>query len=455
MPGGPQVTGDETSAPNSSLWRRGAIIVASCAALALALWFAFVALLALVLALTSDARIIANLQDASTRGVLSPRSYPTSFFGHKDHQFDMYTDCVALGINLGNESSSVLERVAASPTATREDGEGPCVEFSRALRTGDIHAEHGYLRFWHGYQAYFRVMLSIVPFDVMMRVTALLFFGALIFFAVELNRLFGAWAWAIALPPLFVFSDFLTVPMVATHSFSLAWAFFTASLTPLIMRRVSNAEHLALPLFAFAAGATCNFLHFLINPPLAPALIAFFYIASQDRTEPRKIFRAALYGGMLAALWFTGFFVAWIEKWATAAIVLGPDVFSAEIARIFGKYAATQERLAVSFLGATRRNLIPGGDWWFFGYIIATGAVAVGAIVALIRKVGDVDKQILAFAMLCAPLIVIVAWAELARAHSAEHAGFVSRSFLLFGILPPLAALQLWRDASQRLPSPE
>lgn len=438
---------DPVIAGEPNTLRRVAILLAALAGAAIALWISFIALLALVLSLTSDARIIANLQHASQSGTLSQRSYPMSFFGHNDHQFDMYTDCVGLGVNLGNESDGVMRRIAASPTETHEDGNGPCVELNTALRSGAVRADQGYIRFWHGYQAYFRVLLSIAPFDVMMRITALLFFASLILFAIELERMFGAWAWAVALVPFFVLADFLTVPMVATHALSLAWAFATASLTPLIMRHVKQPEWFALPLFAFAAGASYNFLNFLINPPLAPALIAFFYIAAQDRSTPQKAWRAALYAGLLAAFYFAGFFTAWIEKWLTAAAVLGPDTLGEELARIFGKYSETRERLAVSFLGATRRNLIPGWDFWFFGYIVAAGTIAGAMLAILIRKHGLTAARITAFAAMCAPLIVLIAWVELARAHSAEHSDFVSRSFLLFGVFPVLAALKLWREA--------
>lgn len=418
------------------------------AGVSIALGVFFIGFLALTLSLTSDARIIANLRQASITETLTQRSYPVSFFGHRDHQFDMYTDCVALGINLGNEGENVFRRVAESSTATRESGNGPCREFNDALRSGNVSTDYGYLRFWHGYQAYFRVLLSIVPFETMMRITALLFFSALIFFALQVQGIFGRWAWVAAVLPFFALSDFLTVPMVATHALSLAWAFFTASLTPLIMQRARNREDLVLPLFALIAGASYNFLNFLINPPLAPALIAFFYMAQRHGKEPRDAWRAALYALMLVGFWYAGFFIAWIEKWLYAAWFLGPDVVRAELAQIFGKYATTQQRLAVNFLGATRRNLIPGWNWYFFGYIAASCAASAALVLALIRKHGGAAARITAFCVICAPsFIAIISWIELARAHSAEHSGFVSRSFLLLGIIPTLAVIKLWREA--------
>ena len=153
------------------------------AGVSIALGVFFIAFLALTLSLTSDARIIANLRQASIAETLPQHSYPTSTFGHSGHQFDAYTDCVALGINLGNEGENVFRRIAESSTATRETGNGPCRELNDGARNGQLSTDYGYLRFWHGYQAYFRVLLSIVPFDAMMRITALLFFSALIFFA--------------------------------------------------------------------------------------------------------------------------------------------------------------------------------------------------------------------------------------------------------------------------------
>lgn len=432
----------------AALVRKTLRLAFASAGVSIALGVFFIGFLALTLSLTSDARIIANLRQASIAETLPQHSYPTSIFGHSGHQFDAYTDCVALGINLGNEGENVFRRVAESSTATRETGNGPCRELNDGVRSGQVSTDYGYLRFWHGYQAYFRILLSVVPFDAMMRITALLFFSALIFFALQVQGIFGRWAWIAAILPFFALSDLLTVPMVATHALSLAWAFFTASLTPLIIQRVRDPEDLALPLFALVAGASYNFLNFLINPPLAPALIAFFYMAQRHGNEPRDAWRAALYALMLIGFWYAGFFIAWIEKWAFAASLLGPDAVRAELAQIFGKYATTQQRLAVNFLGATRRNLIPGWNWYFFGYIAASCAASAAIVLALVRKHGGAAARITAFCAICAPsFIALISWIELARAHSAEHSGFVSRTFLLFGIIPTLAAIKLWREA--------
>src|SRR5262245_30865600 len=77
-------------------------VLFACGVSALILGVAFIALLALTLTTTSETRIIAHLDEAAQRGVLSTSSYPRSPYGHGGHRYDMYTDCVAFGMNLGN-----------------------------------------------------------------------------------------------------------------------------------------------------------------------------------------------------------------------------------------------------------------------------------------------------------------------------------------------------------------
>jgi hypothetical protein len=57
---------------------------------------------------------------------------------------------------------------------------------------------------------------------------------------------------------------------------------------------------------------------------------------------------------------------------------------------------------------------------------------------------------LLNFAALPVPLLVVVVWVEANRAHSAEHIGFVRRSFVLFSVIPLLAAIKISRDAQRK-----
>jgi hypothetical protein len=436
----------EAGAKPARPWLAIAKVLAVCTAAAVVLVAAFVALLALAISLPSDARIAAHIGAAADSGVFAAKSYPKSPFGHGGHRYDMYTDCVAFGMNLNSEGG-LLQRIAASPTAGREGGDGPCEDLVASIRAGNVKADAGYLRFWHGYQVYTRPLMSIMPMDALLRTTAMLFYGVLIFFAWQLHRLFGPWAWPVALLPFFALSDFLTAPMVVTHALSLATAFLPAALVPGILARIPNARAMILPVFVFAAGAISSFLNFLINPPLAPALIAFVYIACCLNRDERQTRQTVLYAMGLATLWLCGFAAAWLGKWVFAILVLGPDVVIGEVQRTVDKYGATAARLQVNFLGATKRNLLSSVP--FTGYILASFAAALAILAWTIRKHGALRINLINFLAMLAPLVVILVWAEVNKAHSSEHVGFVSRTFLLFGVFPMLAAIKLWRDRRQ------
>jgi hypothetical protein len=419
-------------------------VLAACAALSVALAIAFTLLLAAALTFPDDARIEANLRDAAQSGVLSRLSYPRSAFGDIEHRYDMYTDCVAFGMNLSNREEGLLRRMAASRTAAFEAGNlGPCGRLVDGLQAQDLRARFDYPRFWHGYQVYFRPLLAIAPLDAVRRLTALLFCASMAFFAAQLARMLGPWAWPLALLPFFLIGDFFTVASVGTHALSLICAFLPAALIPLIIERWPRAQEMALPLFVFAMGAVSNFLNFLINPPLAPALIAFMYLAVTLKGDARQAPRAALYAASLALLWFSGYGAAWIQKWLLAAAVLGPDAILAELNKAMGDYDATRVRMHLGLLSASRHQL----SWIMAGYTALAGLVALALVWRVTRTSPNRVALWIDFAWMLAPLAVVVLWVEANSAHSAQHAGFVHRSYLLFSVLPSLAALKLWRDA--------
>ena len=88
-----------------------------CGASYLALIAVFIALLALAISLSSDARIESHLREAVEQGMILPEEDPRAMspYGHAGHEFGMSTECVALTTNLSNESDTLFYRIAASP----------------------------------------------------------------------------------------------------------------------------------------------------------------------------------------------------------------------------------------------------------------------------------------------------------------------------------------------------
>ena len=425
-----------------------AAILLACGTCAIVLGLTFVLIVALTLSVTSDSRIERRLKDAIDGGILTRAIFPVSPYGHTAHHFDMFTECMALGINLGNTDERLLSRAASDRFIMNNAAGQPCSSLVDAIEAGNARASEPYIRFWHGYQVYQRPLLNVMSLQAVRRVTAILLYGVLIFVAYRFALWFGPLAWPVLLVPPFLISDFLTVPAVTSHAISLIWVFFSAALAHVILSRFPNPTAFILPVFAFAAGAITNFLGFLLNPPLAPALIGFLVTAQGVGRSGREASTAVAKAVVIAAIWFLGFYGAWAEKWIFASLILGPDVVIAELTTRLGAYRDFyyMNLSHVTFMQATWMNLT--STTVFLAGIVFSWIAAVATVAFVFLKRGRERGVWVDFFAMVTPLLVVIVWVESNRIHSAIHALWVSRSFLLFSILPLLAAAYALRRNS-------
>ncbi len=83
--------------------------------------------------------------EAIDKGVLTTNDHPASPFGHTGHQNDMFSECVALGLNSSNPERSVLYRVVADEVSLTK----PCATLVAAVKGGTGMGQYAYFRFWH------------------------------------------------------------------------------------------------------------------------------------------------------------------------------------------------------------------------------------------------------------------------------------------------------------------
>jgi hypothetical protein len=150
----------------------------------------------------------------------------------------------------------------------------------------------------------------------------------------------------------------------------------------------------------------------------------------------------------MIALWYLGYGIEWAAKWLLAAVVMGPDVVINDILGRIDLYEADKAKMDAGLFEATFRNLAPNPP---FAAAILLSVLAAGGMIAFAAIKRRVSRQHLVyFALMMTPLISIVAWIELNASHSLIHVGFVSRSMLLFSVLPLLAALLTWKRSEPR-----
>ena len=442
------------------MWRTFAV----CGLSFVALIAVFIGLLVSMLLFVDDARIIVNLKKSIDEKALTDQDYPTSPFGHGGidiHTFDMFSECVGLGLNLLNNDEPLAYRIAAAPyIGPKRNGSlaiagqgAPCADLVQAIQSGNAKSTLPYFRFWHGYQVYLRPMLSVLTLTGIHRANAMLLYGSLLLLTYRLSRWLGPWTFAAFLIPFATVTDLLTVPLVTVHALSLAWTFLSVAIILFFIERRGEAG-IAVLTVVFCSGAISNFVSFLFNPPLAPALIAFLIIGRSSTSAGtsmghwHKVGRA----GFAVGLWFSGFALAWIAKWVIAGFVLGFSVVAGDltVAGSGSGYNAYMTPDIGHIFYPTRIVVRFGGI-----KIVTAASYAVAGIVlarlAISRRLQM--SQIADFLTLQGPLIVPVIWVELMRYHSVEHAGFVVRSFSIFVIFPLLATLAVTRKSSAQEPT--
>ena len=406
---------------------------------------AFVALKAAALAGVDDAAIERSLVASARLGVFSGAQNPVSGFGDRGHRFDMFSECVGLGVDLGASDASLIYRIAIDPFITPAikgepiKGPGKACEFLlQQVTDGTAKADTPYLRFWHGYLVYLRPLLSVMALSDVRVLNAILLYGALLFLAWRLSRWLGSWAMPALLVPFAIGADLFTLPLVTVHALPLAWVFLSTALLMGVLDR--RGAGVALFVGAFICGAIFNYLSFLFNPPLAPALLAFVVLA---RPGGRAADRARIWQAAAAAgLWFCGFAAAWVAKWALAALVIGPAAVWPEV---------TEAAAGVRYMAYDRPDL--RAPLSAFAYVAARGFPLLGveasagwllAAFAILTASDNRARRLrmaIDFLALQAPALIVVVWIEILRWHSAEHFAFVARSLVVFVIFPLLGAL--------------
>jgi hypothetical protein len=431
--------------------------LAICSLSLLALVGVFITLLVMTLSFTDDSLIVANLREAIEVGALTSDSYPLSPFGHRNSLSDQWTDCVAYGTDLSNNDRSLIYRLAATPHVVSEQVEvpdasyGPCADLTKAIMAGTAKATGPNLRFWHGYLVYLRPMLSMMSLPKIHRVNAILLYAALLLLAYRFFVLFGPWAFPVVLLPFAASADLLTMPLVTTHAVSFIWIFLSVAIIAISLQRWSARIETVMALSA-SAGAIFNFVSFLLNPPLAPALIGFLVMTKclSSTNDPGRVRRALVNAGLVVTCWFAGFAIAWIAKWIFAASALGTESIMREIviAATGSGYQSVATDRNVHILMPTL--IVLSNGFPHLWVCIAASWLVAAAILAWCTATHHLSKtDITDFLILQVPLLIPVIWVEIMRAHSIEHA-FVFRDFLVFEIFPILAALMVAHRVARR-----
>jgi hypothetical protein len=182
-------------------------------------------------------------------------------------------------------------------------------------------------------------------------------------------------------------------------------------------------------LLAAILGSVFNFVDFLSTPPMAPLLLAFIVIATEE-TQPRSAGRRArglALSGLVAMSWFGGYALTWLAKWVLA-ILISPDSH-AVLADILGQIElrtyGEDSPGDLSFMPLLPTALM------IIQCFISVGSVTVAILFAALvrhlwRNWSDFDLR--KFFCLAAPVLITTLWFEVLSNHTQTHSHFAYRS---------------------------
>ena len=334
---------------------------------------------------------------------------------------DADTECI--GMSVGLYVSPEHEGDGALKRAMRAESLFGCNQLLPWLESAGAGAHRDYFRYWHGYAAISRPVLSVLPYNDL---RGYLFTISLLLLAVLAWRIgvdFGARAGA-ATAIVFVVLNAMGFWVVATKA---ATWFLVVGGALFFSRR----DDPAAPLLAFfTLGSLTAFFDFLTTPALIFAMAAFvhcLYLARAGRLNQPWL-RLISAGGF----WGAGYAGLWAAKFMIAATLIDAavwrDAFEAAAFRLRG----ASEHVETFFPGAAiYENVAALKTFW--GPVAILLFIVIPLLKADARtRWADLWKRGRVFIAIAAIPIV---WLEALSNHSQIHAAFTHLNFAVAALL--------------------
>ncbi len=343
---------------------------------------------------------------------------------------DVFSDCIALTMGLGDTDGGLASIWLRSPTLGSCNG---AIESIRLYESGQgLSGGYEYFRYWHGYTVVSRPLVATIGVTGTRIVLFWAFVGVLAGFARRLWRFHGPVAPVALLAPFLLTSDTVELARSLPHGVPAlvavggAWAVHRAAAGPSpdavdLPSRGSN--DLGLATIAFVAGSCYVFVDVLTTPPGVWALVICVAMLGSARRFAGV--RLAGRGALAGAAWISGWAWTWLSKWAIAAAVLGTDRVRDSIGEaIDDRIAGERDYIDLAPFNAIEMNV----ETWFDHPLTPAVLVAI-AVGTLLTWRSAAHRSVWRSRLILAlPALLPLLWFEVLRNHSLVHVLFVYRS---------------------------
>ena len=368
----------------------------------------FLALLGLVLLsaamTTDDAAIYAHLKDDF--------DYLSRDRADNGRSVDSLTECTGMSLGLPDEPSADENPFLQAVRAPTVRG---CPSLEAFLDEAQIET-YDYFRYWHGYAAISRPILSVLPYTDLRQHSLTAAVILLTIFLWRIGKDFGAPS-ALAIGAAFMILNAFAYWIVITKA--VTWFLMIGG--ALWASRRKSAEWPCLGFFAL--GALTAYFDFLTAPMAVFSLAALVDYAYADRTDDDGRLRRA---AALFAFFMFGYAGLWALKLVIAAMFLGDGVWADASAAAAIRLRGGDPNIDSFVPGAAiAANFLRLKLFWgaaaFMIYAVAPLATARG-------------RSLLLFCWRRAKGLVFIAaapfvWLEILSNHSQIHAHFTQMNF--------------------------
>ena len=342
---------------------------------------------------------------------------------------DVFSDCIALTMGLGDSDGGPASTWLRSPTLGSCDG---AIASIRRYESGQgLSGGYEYFRYWHGYTIVSRPLVATIGVTGTRIVLFWAYIGVLAGFARRLWRFHGPVAPVALLAPYLLTSDTVELARSLPHgvpalvALAGAWALHRAAAgaSPDSAAPWTGADDLRLATVAFVAGATYVFVDVLTTPPGAWALVVCAAVLASARGLGGR--RLAGRGVVAGVAWIVGWAWTWVCKWAVAAVVLGFDRVRDSIGEaVDDRLAGERGYIDLAPFKAIELNV----ETWL-EHPLTPSVLVVIVVATVVTWRSAAHRSVWRSRLIIAsPALLPLLWFEVLRNHSLVHVLFVYRS---------------------------
>lgn len=312
------------------------------------------------------------------------------------------------------------------------------------LMHGDnIEDSYEYARYWHGYLAVLRPLLSLFNYSgirIVLFIATLTTIIAVIFLLCRKVNIISGIIYGIGLLAISIF--------IVSKSINEILVFLIAFIASIILLLKKDTKK-NIGIFFFIVGSVTNFIDLLTAPLVTLGLTAItYFLIIQKREEKASIKEYILDLLKIGISWTLGYGLTWVTKWIITEVVYGRPIISQAIEQaLFRSDVPTYNGIELfGPIDVIKRNM----DYLSIPVVMVIIAIALIYLVFIMIKNRNKKVNIIQNLKCCIPYVLIfffpMVWYIVIKQHSYTHAFFVYRILVISILCLLIVATKIFKE---------